>query len=66
MMTRNLRIGTYVTCRNIILNGFPHLRPLEITRYKLHSFVEAKISYSRKIMMGVENLKWTWTIWNIK
>jgi hypothetical protein len=50
-------MGTYVTCRNIVLNGFPHLWPPEIMGYKLHSFVEAKMSYNRKIMIGLENLK---------
>jgi hypothetical protein len=63
---RDLGTGIYVTCRNIVFNGFPHLWLLEIMGYKLHSFVKAKISYSRKIMTGLENLKSTWTIWNIK
>jgi hypothetical protein len=65
-MMRNLGMGTYVTCRNIILNGFPHLWLLELTRYKLHSFVETKMSYGWKVMTRLENLKSAWTIWNIK
>jgi hypothetical protein len=53
---------TYVTCCNIILNGFLYLWPPKIMRYKLHGFVEAKISCSKKVMTKLENLKLTWTI----
>jgi hypothetical protein len=52
-------MGTYVTCRNIIFNGFPRLWLLEIPQYKLHGFVEAKMSYNRKVITGLGNSKST-------
>jgi hypothetical protein len=56
-MIRNLGTRTYVTYRNIILNGFSYLWPPKIIRYKIHGFVEAKMSCSKKSHNGTRELE---------